>query len=337
MSGNLERTAHFRGTPREVGVAAGRLLGQRLEENISHYIQRRPRASEVLDKVRLQTESMRLFRSLPARFQEELEGLAEGAGIPVQRVAEWVAVEQCVEARCSGLISVIDGHAWVGRNNDFLVPEAFGFVAIKEINGRIPTVTFGMEGDVFTVSGINQEQLWIHSQYLPAPDRPRPDVAHFPGYIILPEALETCSSIRDVERLLGAVDRDTGEIWFVADGKTDEFVLFECNCQDYVRRDPVEGRLYATNHTGSTGPAEISESSARRFRRLIDLVGNNVWEELPDDLIAILADDAVEQRADEYITVESMVACPAEKKLWYTLGGCPAASLGKWTRISWPW
>lgn len=99
----------------------------------------------------------------------------------------------------------------------------------------------------------------------------------------------------------------------------------------------MEGRLCATNHTNSTELAEISKSSARRLNRLIELVGNNVWEELPDDLIAVLADDAVEQRGEEYITVESMVACPAEKKLWYTLGGYPAASHGNWTRINWPW
>ncbi|HEY40994.1 MAG TPA: hypothetical protein G4O18_03945 [Dehalococcoidia bacterium] len=312
-------------------------MGKRLEENISHYIQRRPRTSEVLDEARLQSESIRLFRSLPARFQEELEGLAEGAGIPVQRVAEWIAVEQCVEARCSGFIDVIDGHAWVGRNNDFLIPEAFGFVAIKEINGRIPTIAFGMEGDVFAVSGINREQLWIHSQYLPVSDRPRPDRAHFPGYVILPEALETCSNIHDVEKLLDAVDRDTGEIWFVADGKTDEFALFECTCRDYVRRGPGEGMLCATNHTDSTEPDKISESSARRLERLIELVCSNAWEELPDNLIMVLADNSVEQRGEEYTTVESMVACPAEKKLWYTLGGYPAASNGNWERIDWPW
>jgi hypothetical protein len=308
-----------------------------LEENICHYIQKRPRAFEVLDKARLQSESMRLFRDLPARFREELEGLAEGAGIPLQRVAEWVAVEQCVEARCSGFINVIDGHVWVGRNNDFLIPEAFGFVAIKEINGRIPTITFGMEADVFTVSGINREQLWIHSQYLPVLDKPRPNRVHFPGYVILPEALETCSNVQDIEKLLAAMDRDIGEIWFVADGKTDEFALFECTCRDCVRRDPVEGRLCATNHSNNTEPAKVSESSARRLKRLIELVGNNIWEKLPDNLIAVMADGAVEQRGEEYITVESMVACPAEKKLWYTLGGYPAASGGNWARINWPW
>jgi len=333
------RICHLKGNPREIGIVRGRLLGESLEENISHYIEGRPQHQEDLDQVQLQSEALPFLHRLPLRFQEELEGLAEGAGVPLQRIAEWIAVEQCIHDSCSGFISVIGGHAWVGRNNDFRVPDAWGYVTIREVDNRIPTLSFGMEGDVFTGTGINQEHLWIHSQFLPAYDSPRFSKAHLPGYVILMEALETCSTIRDVENLLESIDRDGGVILFIVDGKTNEFALFECSCRNYSRLEPVRGSLIGTNHSRSTKPADISESSAQRLDRFTELVGWNDWEGIitPGDLITILADDRVEQRDGNYITVESAVACPGEKFIWYTLGGYPAASRGNWSRIEWPW
>jgi hypothetical protein len=334
-----ERVLHLRGNPREIGILRGRLLGKKLEENIDHYMLHRPQHAEDLDQARLRSEALPTLCRLPIRFQDELKGLAEGAGIPLQRIAEWVTVEQCVHDCCSGFISVINKHAWVGRNNDFRVPGAWGFVTIREINNRIPTISFGMEGDVFTATGINQEQLWIHSQFLPNSDTPRTNRAHLPGYVILTEALETCVNIRDVETLLGSVDRDEGAMLFVLDGKTDESAILECSCREYSRRGLVGDKLIGTNHSLSAKLADMSDSSTLRFRRLAELLRRSNWEEVsaPANLIAILADDKVEQRDGKYVTVEAAVACPARKVIWYTLGGYPAASCGRWTKIEWPW
>jgi hypothetical protein len=38
------------------------------------------------------------------------------------------------------------------------VPELWGYVTIREVEGRIPTISFSMEGDVFTPTGINKAQ-----------------------------------------------------------------------------------------------------------------------------------------------------------------------------------
>jgi hypothetical protein len=273
------------------------------------------------------------------RFQDEAEGLAEGAGLSLQRVAEWLAVEDCASDGCSGFVCLIDGLCWIGRNNDLRAPEVWGFVTVKHVENRIPTMTLGMEGDVFTATGINRERLWLHSQYLPTTDRPRADKEHFPGYVVLTEALETCSGIEDVSSLLSTTDRDDGMLLFAVDGKSDESVIFECSCVEHRMRVPEDGRLVATNHCRTTEPWMISESSASRFRRLTELVHRLGETDIhkPDELVAILADDRVEQRGEDATTVYAVVACPAEEQLWCTLGGCPGASCGHWTRIDWPW
>ena len=339
----LNRIAQYRGSPREIGRAAGHRLGKKLEQNIRHYLNRR---RAFIDSDKLQREALPWLQSFPLRFQEEFEGLAEGAGVPLQMLAEWNFVEECDLPQCSGLICMHDGHAWVARNNDTYVPELWGYVTIREVTGRIATISFSMEGDVFTPTGINQERLWLHYNFLPVMDKPAQGKPHLPGYAFLVEALETCRTIEDVEKLLDEIDRDGGMLLFAVDGKSEEFALFECTCQDHYRRDPVDGWIVGTNHyclipdpdLASEGP---ESSTLRRFQRLEDL--NLSLErskepiQLPDDLIRILADAGVERREKELVTVYGNVACPSSKTIWYTFGGCPAASQGNWQQLAWPW
>jgi hypothetical protein len=57
----------------------------------------------------------------------------------------------------------------------------------------------------------------------------------------------------------------------------------------------------------------------------------------PADLIRILADDEIERRGKDVVTVYSNVASPTTGELWYTFGGYPSASKGDWQKLQWPW
>ena len=343
MKDHLSRIASYSGTPWEIGFAVGRRLGPRLEKNISHYIHSRQAAT---DMDRLQRESLPWLRSLPRRFQDEFEGMAEGANLSLKRVAEWNYIEECELNQCSGLICVLDKQAWVARNNDTYVPELWGYVTIREVDGRIPTICFSMEGDVFTPTGINKERLWLHYNYLPVDDKPVQGKLHLSGYAFLVEALECCRTVKDVERLLGEIDRDGGMLLFVVDGKSDEFALFECTCAHHYRRDPLDGWIVGTNHycliqDPDLAKDDLASSTTSRFRRMEDLIQTLMTSQaavhLPDDLIHILADGGIERRDPELFTVYANVACPGSKAIWYTFGGYPAASRGNWQRLEWPW
>ena len=335
------RIYHCKGTPKKIGVALGQALGVKLEQNISLYMNKRPIRPDALDMDELHRGALPWLRGLPQRFQDELEGMAEGANLPLQRVAEWIYVEQCVQDSCSGFICLLNGRAWVGRNNDTFVPEMWGYVTIREIADRISTISFGMEGDIFTPTGINQEKLWLHYNFLPVWDTPRAYKPHLPGYVFLTEALETCSTIRQVEELLDNIDRDGGMMLFAVDGKTDEFAIFECSCSSYTKRVSLENGGVGTNHYCTGEMKEQNEGSLSRYRRLEELVGALYNREdsvrIPTDLIVILADDGVEKRHNDYGTVYANVACPSSREIWYTFGGYPAASKGSWRQINWPW
>ena len=344
MNSYLNRIVHFKGNPREIGFTAGRALGDKLEQTISHYI---ASLEDSTDMEKLHTGALPWLRSLPKRFQDEFEGLAEGANIPLQRLAEWEYIEECETKQCSGAVYLFEDHAWVARNNDTYVPELWGYATIREVDGRIPTINFSMEGDVFTPTGINKEKLWLHYNFLSVWDKPSPRKPHFPAYVFLTEALELCRNISDVEMLLNKTDRDGGMLLFAVDGKNNEFALFECLCSKYYKREPSNGWIVGTNHFCACEDLTLGDADKEplgtlsRFSRMENLIQtlstSRTPPNLPADLIRILADDKIERRDKKLITAYANVACPSTGEIWYTFGGYPAASKGDWQRLEWPW
>ena len=348
MDQYAHRIHYLKGTPHEIGYAIGQALGERLEQNITRYISEFGDADAKfrIDRNKLHHNALSWLQGLPARFQAEFSGIAEGTQVPLQRVAEWFFIEQCAILRCSSSVSLLNGHAWVARNNDTVAPGMWGFVSIREVEDRIPTICFGREGDVFVPTGINRERLWLHYNFLPAGDNLVPDQPHLPPFVFMMQALETCRCIEDVESLLRQIQRSDGMMLFAVDGKTDEFVIFECGHNTHYRREPKENWIVGTNHycmcEDPDGPLEEGQlSTLSRFKRLETLLeplcnpGSHV--KLPVALIQILADDEIERRDQTFATAYSNVACPHTGEIWYTFGGYPAASHGNWQRLVWPW
>lgn len=344
MNSYLDRIYHFKGNPYEIGFAAGQMLASKLEPTINHYI---ASVAGSKDMEKLHAGALAWLRTLPKRFQDEFEGMAQGSNISLQRLAEWAYIEECDAKQCSGAIYVFKNQAWVARNNDFYVPELWGYVTIREVDGRIPTINFSMEGEIFSPTGINKEKLWLHYNFLPVWDTPSPKKPHVPPYVFLTEALERCLTISDVERLLKETDRDGGMLLFAVDGKNNEFALFDCMCSKYYRREPTDDWIVGTNHYTACKDLTLNDGdkeplgTLNRFKQMEDLIqtlsSSRTPPNLPADLIKILADDAIERRDKEIVTVYSNVACPSTGELWYTFGGYPAASKGNWQKLEWPW
>jgi hypothetical protein len=338
------RICRASGSARAAGLAFGRRMGQRLEHNIHRYIEQGPARHMQLDRDKLSRGALPWLRCLPRRFQEELEGLAEGAGLPLQRVAEWCYVEECVSGGCSAFLCSLGGQTWVARNNDIWVPDLWGYVTIHEVEGYIPTISFGLEGEPFIATGMNRERLWLHYNYLPVWDAPAGDKPTLPPYVLLTIALETCCTLDEVEALLSTVDRTSGMMIFAAEARNGAYAVFECTGSAHIRREPADGWLAGTNHylasNTSLEAGIYAPRSSIRYARLAGLLAERIQQgntvDVPWDLVRILADGGVEQRDEGYGTVYANVVCPASGEMWYTFGGYPAASAGAWQRLGWP-
>jgi hypothetical protein len=343
MSVQARRVCHVKGSPWQVGFDLGRALGDRLAQNIERYIQTGPARQGAIDLDKLRAGALPWLRHLPQRFQQEFEGLAQGSGVPLQRLAEWCYVEECVGGGCSSLVCTLDGQAWVARNNDLWAPDMWGYVTIREVEGRIPTVIFGLEGEIFAGTGVSRERLWLHYNWLPSLGGSTSGKPHLPAYVWLTEALETCRDIAEVEALLGTVDREGGMLLFAVDGRVDEWAVFECAPDHHVRREPMGEWIAGTNHyVALANPSgQVSATSRPRLQRMKSLLAGlyaaGGKPDLPGDLVCLLADPGVEARDEDYGTVYANVACPGLGAIWYTFGGYPAASAGAWDRLEWPW
>lgn len=346
MSQYQDRIHHLKGAPFEIGYAMGRSLGPKLAANIERYTRERVSPETPFDAERWRSGALPWLRNLPARFIEEFEGLAQGAQLPLQRLAEWAYIEVILSARCSGAIITIDHRAWVARNNDIFVPDMWGYVTIREVSGRIPTISFGMEGDVFTPTGINREKLWLHYNYLPAWDAPIAGRPVLPCYAFIVEALETCQTLPALEVLLGSIQRDESMLLFAVDGKDNSSALYECGCTDFYKRQNSQGWLVGTNHycihpkAPSFSNSEPLSTASRyaRMETLVERLASQGALATPvKALIQILADDGIEARTGDIVTAYSNVACPNTQEIWYTFGNYPAASRGNWQQLAWPW
>ena len=106
----LNRIYPFKGNPYEIGFTAGRTLGAKLEQTLRHYIASREHAS---DMNKLHYGALPWLRHLPKRFQDEFAGMAEGANLPLQSLAEWAYIEECELNCCSGAVGLFENRALV--------------------------------------------------------------------------------------------------------------------------------------------------------------------------------------------------------------------------------
>jgi len=132
---------------------------------------------------------------------------------------------------------------------------------------------------------------------------------------------------------------------FAIDGKTDDLAVFECMCARHNRRTLTGDWIAGTNHyctdVGEQEQDDIYIRSVSRLKR-VDTLLHRLWAQgktidTYKELRHILADAGVEARGEEHFTVFANVVCPSQGEIWYTFGGYPAASAGRWHRLAWPW
>lgn len=335
---STERFLHLRGSPYQVGRALGVHLKDRLARDIEHYITSGPVKFGNLDLSKLHKGAMDWFERLPKRFRSEMEGLAEGSGVTLQTIAEWGYADVGGRTGCSSFILRSQGETWVGRNNDLWVPDLWGYAIQRRISGRLGTLTFGMRGEIFAATGLNEAGLWLHYNWLPVFDLPI-DKTWAP-YVLLTEILETCTTIDQVESKLKTTKRNGGMLIFASEGQSDACAMLECACQTLDRTDCDSGSLAGTNHYQNLPtpqpPSVYAPASVARLETMSNRLAKLPDSPEPEDLIGILADPGVEQHQEDYGTVYANLCSTTSRQLWFTFGGFPAASRGNWQKIPWP-
>lgn len=329
----------FRGNGCEIGLYMGQQVKGRFKSIIDHYIKAMDRAYH-LDCSRLAKESSEWLARLPEEYQLELESLAYGSGVRLDKIAQWIYCSRFISGGCSSFIICREDALWVGRNHDDAGPGLWRNINIIEKEARIPVVLFGQEGALFSHTGFNNRKLWLHYNHLPAWDAPGPEEKAIPPFVFIRMALENCNNIGDVEKLLQAAFRDDGMYLFAVDGKSNTYGVYECTCKSYVKRQSSKPYIAGSNHYVATpvpkGFRNGDASSASRLSRMECLLAAMKTEDPCRDLIRILSDPEVEQNQGGAGTVYANLACPARNLYYYACNGFPAASGAPFEEVTFP-
>lgn len=270
---------HLKGTPREMGYQHGALLKESVRRNMHTLLEVKGSQSLVefgpikikpKDAIQSIIEIQKPF--VPARYMEEMEGLAEGAGISVAdaRVCNFIPEM----FHCSGFAlmgsATKDGTLYHGRVLDYAVDwglQEHAVVIVVEPEGRIPFVNVSYAGFVGSVTGMNAEHVSIG-------EMGGRGLGHWQGVpmaLLVREALETGS---DLDRAIAAFrdnPRTCQYYYVIADAKSNRAVGMEASWNRFYLVQPGE------HHELLPSPVKdcVLLSAGDRYRELVKRAQEN--------------------------------------------------------------
>ncbi|HVY61299.1 MAG TPA: C45 family autoproteolytic acyltransferase/hydrolase, partial [Planctomycetota bacterium] len=218
--------AHLAGTPREMGLAHGRMLAERVKEDIRAYLD----DFAVADAHRTKADLLALWKKhlpdVPRAYVEELEGLAEGAGVPLDDVLAAHAIPtvfHCSGAALSGPATK-DGKLYHYRSLDYSLGighaktvQENAVLFVRSPAGAIPHVVVGWAGVVGCVTGMNAAGVSLGEMGSSSKDEE--EGAGTPMMLELLRILETAHGGQEALAAFRAWKRGEGYNFIVGDGK----------------------------------------------------------------------------------------------------------------------
>jgi hypothetical protein len=231
-----------RGTPYEMGYALGRLTAPEARSLVDGFLAMvqadgSPRYSDAA----LDAAWAAIRPHTSGRFAEELRGLADGAGIPPERVRRAHMVPVVGDYSCSGLAAwgkaTKDGHLYQTRNLDWnLAARAHDrpcLVVYRPSDG-VPHVNVSFAGYIGVNTGMNARGI-VLSEMGDSPERDYPfdlDGAHFTT--LFRDILHEADSLDRAVGMIRGAKRIKKYHYVVGDGEAPAAVKIKAHAPDLV-------------------------------------------------------------------------------------------------------
>jgi isopenicillin-N N-acyltransferase like protein len=296
------------------------------------------------------------IRDLAPDVMQEIEGIAEGSGLPVGDVlainarteiifaasAREAAAQRGVQARECTALALLSRRTRAGRpllaqNWDWLV-HAFGTVVVLEVEqpGDRPNFVTVVEAGLLAKTSMNSAGLGVVTNALvSSADRGEPGVP----YHVMLRLMANCETVTDALKLVQAAPRSSSANYLIAHAD-DVAVNVEAAPGDFRALSwqvPQDGSLVHTNHFISLPPGvdevslQVMPDSLVRLQRAAGELGDaTTWD--VKEVGELLADhagwptsicghpDPREQPAQQGATVLSVVMDLAERQMWLASG-----------------
>lgn len=350
------RTLELSGSPRELGLRHGQALAteiRALRRALLTYLARISLFGGALPLYALLLFlGKRFWPHIPARFREEMAGVAAGAHVSLGTILLLNVLDDLANnsPRCSALAAggkyTADGCYLLGRNLDYpLFTEVmvkYQTLFLLEPAQSLPLASLAWPGYVGVCTGMNRAGVALAQLTSMSRDRTFRGV---PAALRFRRGLEGGADVPSAASLILQGPGTIGNNLLLCSPR--EAAGLELSARQGVIRYPEGGLLLATNHYQS-GPMtpwkgrfpprppfsplashHFTEAYSRsRLARLRDLAGGTRLG--PGKIREILADPRIANAG----TVVSAVFAPSEQKMWVAWGAQPPVSQGPFQEIS---
>jgi hypothetical protein len=247
---------YLRGNAYERGFEQGRLMAKKIGKEkgrIYGYFDRKlyiPGLSRILGKLIL----MRTWKKMePYVFYDELmemQGLADGSGIPLSEVKRFHAIPDFVETFCSNGVyfgSATEEEKLIHvRNLDWVREMGVHRLAalmVHEPDEGLPYINIGYTGFIGALTGVNDRGISVGQIGADSVD----ETLHgTPMPFLLRRVLLRAQNLEEAARIITQVPRTTGTHYTFADAKEKKAIVIETtahHAQTFVENDPKEAKV----------------------------------------------------------------------------------------------
>lgn len=212
------------GTPYEMGYAHGRLCAERVKQ-LTQVLTFGACLALGVGPEKLDAAWAEMAPYVPARYREELRGLADGAGVSLQLVQRAHAIPELSEFHCTFFgawgKATRDGHLHQIRALDYATEAGLQdrpALIVSRPQGGQPFVNIGWLGFIGCVSGMNAAHIAVSEigeNFGPEHET----LAGEPMCFLLRDVLERATTLQQAVELVRSAKRTSSYLYCLGDGK----------------------------------------------------------------------------------------------------------------------
>jgi isopenicillin-N N-acyltransferase-like protein len=202
------------GTHYEMGYWHGSLLASKVQANVASAL-----AAAGVTEQEWQAAIALMWPHVPAAYMDEMQGIADGSGVPIGDIYKMHALGDVAEYHCSAFAAMgpatVDGHCIQLRNLDFsmdLGVQDHPLLIVYDLPGPRRYVNISFAGSCGVIAGMSNEHLPISEMGDNfGPEHETLDGEPMP--FVLRDILENCASYTEAEDLVSNASR-TSSLWY---------------------------------------------------------------------------------------------------------------------------
>jgi len=333
------------GNPSALGSGHGAAMAPLVQFMIRDFVGASDRIFETPQE-RIRANLTTLDRHVPQEFREEMQALADAAGVTYEDILAlntFLDTDAIVESEKSYCINLVaygpattDGRLIHARNLDFpggrlTAPAAIVFhYRPEEGNGFLSVAWAGFIG---ALTGMNEHGLTVTEI---TSRTPCVSPEGIPLMLLLRMVLQYASSIEDAIEIIRSSPRTAGFNITLTDGRVPEAVCVEFDAEKVGIRRARKSLLVVSENRLTPALAKgqrLSPSGVARHIRAHDLADQHYGRITPEVMIEILRDrwDPIYRREGKSHnclcsneTIQSVVFLPEERRAWISNRSIPA-------------